>query len=299
MAQKVLGQDIIPTLKSKIETATGAVDTKVTSLQTEVDEINTNLNKDVQFDTTVDGDESTVTITKTTGKVSEATPTETGLPLPVASNTQAGVVNSATYKTITETAEKVDALLGSTVMVADLPAEPTQEQLTDAWKTATGKTELINGASIFDQTNNKNWTYYANTDTWVASDTTAPTIELKAFTNEAAGIIKGSTNDGQVSAESDGTGSVNGWDTLSAQVSTNKSSIESLETSVDTNTNNITALQSGKQDKLVDTGEAQNIKTINGQSVLGPGNIDIDTPDFITPEEFETAWASADSEENA
>lgn len=296
MAQKVLGQDIIPTLKNKIETAAGAVDTKVDALQSEVDTISNNLNKDVQFDTTVAGDSSTVTITKSTGKVSDATPTETALPLPVASSSQAGVINSSTYTTITETAEKVETILGSTVMVNDLQADPTQEQLTDAWKAATGKTELINGAKIFDQANNKTWTYYSNSTSWVSADNNAPTIEIKNFTNEAAGLIKGSTTAGQISAESDGTGSVNGWDELAGKVDTNASAISSLQTSADTNTADIATLKSDKQDTLVDTGDDQNIKTINGQSVLGQGNIDIETPDYITVAEFEATWAAAGSE---
>lgn len=42
---------------------------------------------------------------------------------------------------------------------------------------------------------------------------------VQQFTNTTAGIIKGSTNDGQVYAESNGTGSVNGWNDLKNRVS--------------------------------------------------------------------------------
>lgn len=42
--------------------------------------------------------------------------------------------------------------------------------------------------------------------------------DFNRFTNASLGTIKGSTNAGQVFAENDGTGSLNGWDSLSARV---------------------------------------------------------------------------------
>lgn len=39
------------------------------------------------------------------------------------------------------------------------------------------------------------------------------------FTNDTAGIVKGSTDNGKINAESDGTGSVNGWSDLTQRVS--------------------------------------------------------------------------------
>ncbi len=268
---------------------------KMQAVEGYVTTLKTNAGKTVQFDTTVTGDASTVTVTKSTGALDAETPTETGLPLPVASSTQAGVINAATYKTIQATADKVETILNATVAVPDLAAEPTQEQLTEAWKTATGKTELVNGAKILDSTNNKTWTYYAYTSTWQATDNENPTIEVKQFTNDAAGIIKGSTEDGQVSAESDGTGSVNGWDTLKSSVATNTSELTTVKASVSTNTTDIAALKTNKQDKLVGTGEGQNIKTINGVEVLGTGDIAIEVPEvaYMTEAEFNAAWAEA------
>lgn len=45
-------------------------------------------------------------------------------------------------------------------------------------------------------------------------DITSNTISTNVFTDSAIGAIKGSTAGGKVHAESDGTGSVNGWDTI-------------------------------------------------------------------------------------
>lgn len=187
----------------------------------------------VQTDTTVSGDDSTVTITKSTAMLRDATsPTETGMPLPVANETQAGVVNPATYKQIQDMAEKIDVILAGSVADPTLPSDPSDEQLTDAWKKATGKDELLNGAKITGP-DGKTYIYYENTGTWQEYSEGGGSIEVMQFTNEASGIIKGdATTEGKVFAEADGTGSVNGWDTLKAQVGTNTSEIDSLEARV-------------------------------------------------------------------
>ncbi len=321
----------------------------LSTLNTSIDNLGVKLNNSVQFDTTVESNTSTVTITKTVGPLG-GSGTETEMALPVASDTQAGVMNSATYKTVQENAELIQSILQSAVAVEDLPAEPTQEQLTDAWKEASGKEEIVNGAKIFDSTNNKTWTYYSNKSAWSSIDNANPTIELTNFTNEAAGQIKGdSTTDGKIQAETDGTGSVKGWDTVKSDIANNTSDIESaqseianiktaieglggtyaLKTTVDElqkevtdNAGDISALEADKQDKLVSSGEGQNIKTVNGNSLLGTGdiavqavlvasganqniktinstsllgtgNIAIDVPEAMTVAEFTAAWNAA------
>lgn len=47
------------------------------------------------------------------------------------------------------------------------------------------------------------------------------TISTQTFTNSAVGSIKGSTTAGKISAENDGTGSVNGWSSLVGDVQSN------------------------------------------------------------------------------
>lgn len=228
MTEKVLTEAIIPSLKGKMK-----------NIATEsVSDIQEMLNKTVQLDTAIAEDaSSTVAIDITTGALNSDTSSTKQLPLPVASETSAGVVNPATYKTIFDTAEKLDLMLGAAVTIDDLPADVDDAALTNAWKAATGKDEIVNGASILDTANNKTWTYYSNAEKWVGIDNNAPTIEVKQFTNEAAGTIKGdNTTDGKLQAESDGTGSVKGWDTVKSDIATNTSSIS--------------ALQDGKQDKL-------------------------------------------------
>lgn len=183
----------------------------------------------VQRDTDISGDESTITITKTVGEL-ESEGEATAMPLPVASETSAGVVNSATYQAIQNNSENVDAILNGAIALENLSATITQEELTNVWEEATGKTTLINRASIYDITNNKVWYYYANIGEWKPLSTTAEgEVNVSIFTNETAGIIKGSDNDGQLFAEANGTGSVVGWDIVKADIVNLQSEVERLE----------------------------------------------------------------------
>lgn len=193
-------QNQISDLNESVETQLDSLDAAITALE----------DATVQKDTAVSADVSTVTITKTTGELT-GEGVETRLPLPVASSESAGVMNTATFNAVQENSENIDSILGGAVVIEDLPAEPTDEQLTVAWKEATGKTELINRASIYDETNKRVWYYYENASAWKAIDAT-PSFSVSVATNEAAGIVKGSTEDGQVAVEADGSMSLNGYD---------------------------------------------------------------------------------------
>lgn len=179
------------------------------------------------------------------------------IPLPVASHNEAGIMNSSTFDAVTSNTNNINALLNGAVAITGLSVSPTQAELTAAWKTQTGLTTLMNRAGIYDVTNNKMWTYYTNDNTWYATSSTSQ-VTINTFTNSSEGTILGSTNVGQIFAENNGTGSVNGWDTLSANVSTN--------------TNNISSLQTGKQDKLTAgtniTIDANNVISATGGGVV-------------------------------
>lgn len=198
------------------------------NLQTKLDSVN---DTSVQKDTTVSGDNSTVTITKTTGKLSEEG-TEEAMPLPVASAESAGVMNPATFNAVQENAENIDAILGGAVVVEDLPASPTDAQLTTAWKTATGRTELINRASIYDETNKKVWYYYENVSAWKDISTDSTELSVSIATNDTAGIVKGSTEDGQIAVEADGSMSLNGYDAMKGNIDNLQSGLPKLPNSM-------------------------------------------------------------------
>ena len=204
-----------------------AINTALSPVTTAIDKT---VIQDIVMDPTASA--STVTLNKTSQNISSGVTSTGTVVLPVASNLQAGVINAATYSTIQDNAAYINAILNGAVAISGLPANPTQAELTTAWTTATGINNVINGAKINDSDNSKVWTYYTNTLTWYAATNTAQ-VTVNPFTNSAAGIIKGSTAAGQVFAESDGTGSVNGWDALNNTVSgkADSSSLASVATS--------------------------------------------------------------------
>lgn len=208
--------------------------------------INTAINKTVVTDFSVNDTPSTTSIVLDGAKeniLTGATSTRS-ITLPVASGSQAGVINTSTYNAIQENSQNIDAILGGAVAISNLPAEPTQAELTTAWQTATGLTTLINGARIFDNTNEKNWTYYTNTTAWYATDASGSTT-VSTATNTSLGIVKGdATTDGKAFVEADGSLSINGWDQITNDVADALSNIASLQTQ--------------KVDKIADKGLSTN-----------------------------------------
>lgn len=212
----------------------GALDTRLTAVEgiaaTAVQPAD--INRVVMTDTSVDSTvTSTVQIKESKVNLSTGTTSTDNLVLPVASHEQAGVMNSPIYDAVATNSSNISAILGGAVAVSGISANPSQSYLTTAWQTETGLTTLINRASIFDVDNSKVWTYYSNDATWYASSSSSQ-VTVSPFTNNSAGIILGSTSDGQVFAESNGTGSVNGWDTLSGTVSTNSSDISDIQLAI-------------------------------------------------------------------
>lgn len=223
-------------ITTALNSETNARTTKDTALEGDINTINTAINKDVITDLELNSNPSTtvVQLDKMKTNIKTSTTSTGSVALPVASSTQAGVMNSATFNAIAKNTQDIANIIGEVVAVTGLPANPTQTQLTNAWLTASGESTLINGAGIYDVTNTKRWTYYANDTTWHYLDAEG-SVQVNTWTNSAAGIVKGSTSAGQIFAESDGTGSVNGWDTLTAQVSTNTSKLSGIETGAEVN----------------------------------------------------------------
>ena len=177
--------------------------------------------------------------------------------------------------------------MNGSVSVAGLSASPSQSDLTTAWQTATGLTTVINGAKINDSDNQKVWTYYTNTSTWYAATNTTQ-VTVSQWTNSSAGIVKGSTTAGQIFAESDGTGSVNGWDTLNNTVGGQGTAITNLQTALGGKEATITAgttSQYWRGDKTW--------QTLN-KGAVGLSNVD-DTSDSTKKSNFTGSIASSDT----
>lgn len=195
------------------------------------------------------------------------------VPLPVASSDSAGVMNAATFNAIADNSNKITNILQGTVVITGLSATPTQEELTTQWKAASGETELINGARIYDVTNHVNWTYYTNANEWLSVGAGGESISVNQWTNSAAGIIKGSTEEGQIFAEADGTGSVNGWDAVKSDIANNASNLTTLSNTVAANTTKLNGIEEGAEvnvnaDWKATSGDAQ---------IINKPELDIDT----------------------
>lgn len=220
-------------LGNRLTTVEGIASTAV-----QPDDINQTLVTDIAIDQAVST--STVKINESKINLSDKSASSDSVTLPVASASRAGIMNSSTYVAVSNNTNNINAILNGAVAIASISANPTQTELTNRWLSETGISTLINRASIYDTTNDKVWTYYSNTAMWYAASNTAQ-VTVNTFTNSSEGVIKGSTNTGQVFAENDGTGSINGWDALSNNVSTNANNISSLQTTVAGKQNTLTA----------------------------------------------------------
>lgn len=175
----------------------------------------------------VDGSTVTIVGNKNSGASTEVT-------LPVSSRLQAGVMNSATYATLDELGNRVTALESNTVTyLVTLPNDnPTQAEINSAYQTAypTAPFPPNDGTTVIDQGKQLFYRYVKNGNLWIK--TTGFTISQ--WTNDTLGTVKGSTTPGQIQAETDGTGSLVGYDVMVANIASNTDAILANQASIKT-----------------------------------------------------------------
>lgn len=138
--------------------------------------------------------------------------------IPLASQTQTGLMNAQTYQTLNELNSRVSILenkLG-TVYVTFTSDNPSQTEITGLFTAKTGRAPSA-GDSVKDIA--KGLAYEYDGSEWVKFASPVST-----WSNEGAGIVKGTPATGAAGtlfAETDGTGSVNGWDALNDTVTNN------------------------------------------------------------------------------
>lgn len=171
---------------------------------------------------------STVTIVgnKNSGASTEVT-------LPVSSRLQAGVMNSATYATLDELGSRVTALESNTVTyLVTLPNDnPTQAEINSAYQTAypTAPFPPNDGTTVIDQEKQLFYRYVKNGNLWIKTSG----FTISQWTNDTLGTVKGSTTPGQIQAETDGTGSLVGYDVMVANIASNTDAILDNQESID------------------------------------------------------------------
>ena len=126
---------------------------------------------------------------------------------------------------VVENSADIDSLMGrSSRYVVHLGdnTSPSQEELQEAFEEASGLTTPLDGTTLLDLDNNKEYTYFTSNGLW--NDRGASTVTL--FTEIAPGIIKSSTQDGYVSS-ANGEGKVNGWAQVKQDIENNETNANS------------------------------------------------------------------------
>ena len=175
----------------------------------------------------VTSDQSTVSVTATKN---------TGSPdvnaLPVASAATAGVMNTATFLAVEGLNSRVAALENEvrTYLVTLPNTTPTQAEITTAYRTGYpfAPNPPLDGTVVIDAEKDLYYQWVGGSSQWIKLSGQ----QIGMFTNSTLGTIKGSTTEGQIAAEADGTGSLNGYDTLKSGVSGNTTAISGLTTRV-------------------------------------------------------------------
>ena len=202
-------------------------DTDISNLQsTKLD--SSKADKNVVSGVTVSANDDNVNVVRAYVNLSTQVTSSDAETFPLANDTTAGLMSKADYSQIRDNKARIEQLEGQNVRLTyTANTSPTASQI-EAFVKAEGYTDTSKWIYIGVVVSGTNhiWRYYTNTTTW--TDIGVDTVNQ--FTNSIAGIIKGSATAGKVYAETDGTGSVYGWDNLNTSVSNNTSAI-STETS--------------------------------------------------------------------
>ena len=151
--------------------------------------------------------------------------------LPVVSREQAGIMSASVYAAM----EDVIANNTSRISVLEQSAptydisglvgpNPTNAEISAAFQQKYPNVPIQSGLRAADYDNAHFWQYGKNT--WIM----LTQIDVQMATNQSLGIVKGSSTDGKVFIETDGSMSLKGYDTLVSKDATHDSKIATLET---------------------------------------------------------------------
>ena len=202
-------------------------DTDISNLQsTKLD--SSKADKNVVNGVTISANDDNVNVVRAYVNLSTQATSSDAETFPLANDTTAGLMSKADYSQIRDNKARIEQLEGQNVRLTyTTSTSPTASQI-EAFVKAEGYTDTSKWIYIGVVVSGTNhiWRYYTNTTTW--TDIGVDTVNQ--FTNSIAGIIKGSATAGKVYAETDGTGSVYGWDNLNTSVSNNTSAISTETT---------------------------------------------------------------------
>ena len=133
--------------------------------------------------------------------------------LPLASDAESGLMSSADYASIRDLQSRMNRVENrASKLFYEDTMFPTAEEI-NAFVEEHGFAAPFEGISVLVEDTHHIWHYYENAG-WIDDG-----IDIvDQFTNATLGVIKGSSAIGKIYAETDGTGSVNGWDVLVGRV---------------------------------------------------------------------------------
>lgn len=245
---------------STVESLTTQVNINTTNISTNTTDISglktskldaSKANVNVMTGLGVTAQNDNVSLNKSYKNLSTQATSSDSVNVPLANDTTAGLMSKADYAQIRDNTARIEQLEGQNIRLLYTASDnPTASQI-EAFVKAEGYTDTTQWSQIGVIVSGTNhiWRYYTNTTTW--TDIGVDTVNQ--FTNSIAGIIKGSATNGKVYAETDGTGSVYGWDDLNTKVTNNTSAIE---TEIANRTSADETLQSNINNKLDKTTDA-------------------------------------------
>lgn len=179
----------------------------------------------------VDANEfSTVKLNLTKLNTQNGALSTTQLPLPVASETQAGVWNPTMYSSFVSLQNTVNTLVNNQSIPTHnmQSSSPTSSELTTAYLYEK-QTAPQAGSRLYNSFDNSVWLCLDGTN-WVIVSGTA--ISNAIATLQVPGVVLSKNSDGMVYVENDGGMSVVGWDGLTGRMTTAESTLTTLAAAI-------------------------------------------------------------------
>lgn len=188
---------------------------------------------------------NTIELSLTSYNLATKTTSTRNIQLPLANTTQSGLMSFGSYNQLTQNTAEITKLTTSTAkrLIYTNSINPTASDI-NSFVTGLGYTSPFTGVEVVVNGVFNVWRYYSGTG-WVNDGRDGGGGVSNFFTNSIPGIILGSTDSGKISANQDGTGSVNGWNDLVTglnQMSTDL--VNKLDISSTANGNSITLTNS-------------------------------------------------------
>lgn len=222
------------TLGGRIDALSASTAGDISDLNDRVDDL-----EEATGDAITSSDISTTasTVTITHKHLDEAVDTDS---MPVASITQAGVINATDYQAFVQMQEDVNDLKGTaiTYSIALNTPTPTQEQITQAFTSTYPSVSLIAGIKVADYI--QNLAYQYDGTVWVSQQFSG---SIPIASSTVLGGVKSSNTDGEIAVNISGTMSLNGYDFIIDRlddIDGTGGSIEQLESEIDALQTNVT-----------------------------------------------------------